>query len=142
MAYVLDTSAILTILYKEPGYETVQRILSEGRESSGPEGSGQVYLPFLALMELGYLCNRRFCRSHAHQVLRIVENFPVRIVESDPRWRREAARLKASNKLSLADAWNAALAIMLDAHLIHKDPEFEGISELKTVTLPYKSQEE
>ena len=40
--------------------------------------------------------------------------------------------------LSLADAWNAALALMLGAELIHKDPEYDEVPDLKHRRLPYK----
>ena len=49
-----------------------------------------------------------------------------------------AARMKASFPLSLGDAWIAAMALQCDAVLIHKDPEFESVSELQKELLPYK----
>ena len=49
-----------------------------------------------------------------------------------------AASIKATHRLSLADAWIAATALELDATLVHKDPEFEKLLELKEERLPYK----
>ena len=50
-----------------------------------------------------------------------------------------AGRLKATNKLSFADAWIAATAILYDSTLVHKDPEFEQLEkEVKNLKLPYK----
>jgi predicted nucleic acid-binding protein len=59
-------------------------------------------------------------------------------MESSPEWGREAARIKSRVSLSIADAWNAALAVMLGAELVHKDPEFDHVPELKHRRLPYK----
>lgn len=39
--------------------------------------------------------------------------------------------------VSVADAWNASLALLLNAALVHKDPEYERISGLRMVKLPY-----
>lgn len=45
--FVLDTSAILTVLNQEEGLETVLSLLDQAKE-----GQVTVYLPFMALMEL------------------------------------------------------------------------------------------
>ena len=41
-----------------------------------------------------------------------------------------AAQIKASHRLSLADAWIAAAALQSGATLLHKDPEFRAIAGL------------
>lgn len=47
--------------------------------------------------------------------------------------------LKSAYRLSFADAWIAALALRQKAVLVHKDPEFEPLSQsLALQTLPYK----
>ena len=52
-----------------------------------------------------------------------------------------AARLKATHRVSLADAIIAAYAIRQGATLVHKDPEYESLSsELDLETLPYKGR--
>jgi predicted nucleic acid-binding protein len=51
-----------------------------------------------------------------------------------------AAKLKAANKRSFADAFVAALAQRLDATLIHKDPEFLALTDaVKQRMLPPKA---
>jgi predicted nucleic acid-binding protein len=42
----------------------------------------------------------------------------------------EASRIKALHRPSVADAWIAAAARLTRATLLHKDPEFEAITEL------------
>jgi predicted nucleic acid-binding protein len=49
-----------------------------------------------------------------------------------------AARIKATQRVSLADAWIAACAELEDATLVHKDPEF-GLLAIAQLQLPYKS---
>jgi len=51
-----------------------------------------------------------------------------------------AGRLKAIHRISFADAWIAATAIMLGAILVHKDPELEVLQgKLEMLTLPYRN---
>ncbi len=59
--------------------------------------------------------------------------------ESTPEWRHEAARVKATSRLSLADAWVSSLAILYRGQLIHKDPEFDQVDGLEMLRLPYKT---
>jgi predicted nucleic acid-binding protein len=50
-----------------------------------------------------------------------------------------ANKLKVKYRISVADAWIAALAKERNATLVHKDPEFEQIEDrLKILHLPYK----
>jgi len=50
-----------------------------------------------------------------------------------------AAKLKANYRISVADAWIAALAKERNATLVHKDPEFEQIEGvIQVLKLPYK----
>ncbi len=131
--FVLDTSAILTILNREEGVETVLSLLDQAKE-----GQATIHLPFMALMELEYLLLRRLSPEETRSLLTLVQAWPVRVSESDPEWRHRAASVKANTPVSIADAWNASLALLLNAALVHKDPEYEHISGLQMVRLPYK----
>lgn len=63
-------------------------------------------------------------------------------VESSENLGTQAGAIKAAHRLSVADAWIAALAQEKGATLVHKDPEFEQIeSAVKIVKLPYKSSQ-
>jgi predicted nucleic acid-binding protein len=142
--YVLDTSALLAFVQQEPGGEQVLEILGSrvGGEvhepasgASSPE-AGPVYLPFMTLMECDYQLRRRLGFYESDRLLRMIRAWPVELVESSERWRREAARIKAEYSLSLGDAWIAALAILRSARLVHRDPEYDAIRDLETVRLP------
>lgn len=60
------------------------------------------------------------------------------MVESNEPWRLEAARIKAVFRLSLADAWISSLATLQEAELVHKDPEYDAVTALESLRLPYK----
>jgi len=131
--FVLDTSAILTLLNDEDGQEEVISLLDQARD-----GAAVIYLPFMALMELEYLLLRKASHEETQYLLALVQAWRLQKVESDETWGHRAAKVKAVTSLSVADAWIAALALLHDARLVHKDPEFEGVPGLQMLTLPYK----
>ena len=130
--YVLDTSAILALFTNEPGAARVEELLLAARQ---PDGDVGVLVPFMTTMEVEYVAWRRFGRAVAGHWLAVMSAWPVAVVESDEAWRREAARLKATHRLSVADAWIASLATLHDATLVHKDPEYDAIAGLKAEAL-------
>jgi predicted nucleic acid-binding protein len=86
-------------------------------------------------METEYKLLRQFRPEEVRSSLATVRGWPGEVVESDESWRREAARIKAGGGLSVADAWMAALAMLSDAELVHKDPEFDKVAGLRSVKL-------
>ena len=132
--YVLDTSAVLTVLNDEEGVETVLSLLELAHS-----GEVVIHLPFMALMELEYLNLRQHSREGTQRVLNLVEAWPVEIKHSTGEWRHEAAQVKATCPVSVADAWICSLARLLDAELVHKDPGYDTVPDLKALQLPYKS---
>jgi predicted nucleic acid-binding protein len=128
--YVLDTSAVLAVVLGEPDRQPVMEILDQASH-----GQASVGLPFLALMESEYKLLRWFEPSDVVASLLLIEGWPASVIESDAAWRHEAARVKASGGLSLADAWMAALATLSGAQLVHKDREFDKIAGLRSVKL-------
>jgi predicted nucleic acid-binding protein len=127
--YVLDTSAIMAVLKKEPGEDEVLSIIESAR-------GHLVNVPFIALMEVEYNLLRRLPITKVVQSLGTIAGWPITIYESNPEWRSRAAYLKATGRLSLADAWIASLALLLGAELVHKDPEYDSIPGLKALRLP------
>ena len=132
-AFVLDTSAIFTVLNGEEGLETVASLLNRARDSEVI-----IYLPFMALMEIEYLTLRKASFEETQYLLTLVKSWPVQQIESSEEWRHLAAEVKARTPLSVADAWITALALLYHAQLVHKDPGFEQVPELSTLALPYK----
>ncbi len=129
MAFVFDSSAVLALLLGEPEAERVAEVLERVQD-----GQDELFLPFMTLMEVRY----RLLREYAAQAgigTAIVNSWPARVEESNPRWREAAARVKSRGGLSLADAWIASLALMHDAELVHKDPEFDHVEGLRSLRL-------
>jgi predicted nucleic acid-binding protein len=125
--YVLDTTAVMAVILQEPGAEQVREAIYS------PD---RVRLPFLVLMEVEYKL-LQIKPEIVDEALSLIDNWPVQLVESYFSWRREAAQVKAKGKLSFADAWVASLALLTDAELVHKDPEFDGVDGLNALRLPY-----
>lgn len=117
----------MAVLLRENGAEQVRDVVY-GRE--------RVRLPFIVLMEVEYKL-LQVSPGIVDESLALLDVWPVQTIESYDSWRREAARVKSRGRLSVADAWVAALALIDDAELVHKDPEFDGVDGLKAVRLPY-----
>jgi predicted nucleic acid-binding protein len=132
VAYVLDTSAVLAVLKAEPGYEKVAEILAEAENDGGQD----LLLPFMTVMETQYRLLRDLPQEEVLAAVRLVEAWPVTVMESTPSWRQRAAEVKSLGGLSVADAWIASLALLHDAELVHKDPEFDGVEGLRSYRLP------
>ena len=120
----------MAVLEDEPQAPAVMEILDDATR-----GGTAVFLPFIALMEVEYVLMRRVQPDRVTAALSALDGWPAGVVESTASWRRQAAVLKASGGLSLADAWIASLAVMLDASLVHKDPEFDAVPELRSERL-------
>jgi predicted nucleic acid-binding protein len=139
-SYVLDTSAIMCVLFQEPGAEQVVEIFDA--VVAGLEAHEvRVLMPFIALMEVEYWLLRRLAPGEVGATLLLIESWPSVVVQSNDEWRHEAARVKATASLSLADAWIAALAKLSHGELVHKDPEFEQLTnQLEMLRLPYRNR--
>ncbi len=128
--YLLDTSALLTLIEDEAGADRVEEVLSQGH----------ALLPWVALLETYYITQQERGTAEADHRYALITQLPVTIS-----WQMAepilltAARLKAITRISLADAIIAAYAIQWDAILLHKDPKFEALaSQLALEALPYK----
>ncbi len=129
-AYLLDTSAVLTLLEDEAGAERVEEII---RSENG-------IVPFLVLLEAYYISLQEAGEAVADRRYALLKQLPVKFISevSEPVL-LTAARFKAQHHLSLADALIAAFAARNGAVLVHKDPEFESLSpRVKQEPLPYK----
>jgi predicted nucleic acid-binding protein len=117
----------MAVLFDEPGSEQVPEVVY------GPD---RVMLPFVTHMEVEYKL-LQLKPEIADEALATLDSWPVTTVESYYSWRRRAAAVKAEASLSFADAWVAALALINDATLVHKDPEFDEVAGLKHLRLLY-----
>ena len=132
--YVLDSSAFLTLFEDEKGAETVQELLELAKKEELA-----IFVCFATFTEVFYITFREQGREEAQKRVKLMARLAITRVESSEEIGLIAGRLKATHKLSFADAWIAATAILYDATLVHKDPEFEQLEdEVKVLKLPYK----
>jgi predicted nucleic acid-binding protein len=131
-SYVLDSSALLAFIENEEGASRVESILQ----------SEKVFLPFLVLLEVHYITRQERGQGEADRRYALLKQLPCEILwQLDEPTLLTASRFKAGHRLSLADAMIAAVAQRQKAMLVHKDPEYEALSEeLGLEALPYRNR--
>jgi len=133
--YILDTSALLTYIEDEEGSKYIEDLLIRGEK-----GDVFIYVAFISLMEVFYITAKEREESEALKRVNLIQSLAVRVEESNENLNVRAGILKAKNRISVADAYIAALSQIYNGTLIHKDPEFEKISPpVKEFKLPYKT---
>jgi predicted nucleic acid-binding protein len=130
-SYVLDTSAMLTLIEDEAGADRVEEILREDR----------AIIPNIVLMEIHYISLQERGQAEADRRYGLAKQLASEILwQMDEPTLLTASRFKAAHRLSLADAMIAAFAKRNGAALLHKDPEFEALAEqVDLEALPYKT---
>jgi predicted nucleic acid-binding protein len=92
-------------------------------------------------MEIFYTAMRKKGDDEAVRLVALVKAWPVEWVYPDEKVLLQAGRLKASHRLSVADALIAAVAKLREAILVHKDPELEALQgQLELLSLPSKAR--
>jgi len=133
--YVLDTTAIFSYIEEEAGSDTVEDLLI-----CATKGEIDIYIAFITLTEIFYISLQEQGEKEARQRIELVRSLSVKIEESCDELNMTAGRLKAHQRISLADSYIAALSQLRDAILVHKDPEFEHVAPaIKEQRLPYKN---
>ncbi len=130
--FLPDTSAILTMMDNEEGADTVEQILR----------TKDILLPAIILLEVYYktiqyrgieVAEVRYATVKSIKAHHIAElNEPVLL---------KSGEFKAGYRISLADSIIAAYAFVYDATLVHKDPEFEVITMINQIKLPYNPKD-
>jgi len=123
--FVLDTSALLALRSDEFGADRVERLLQQAKKNQA-----QLLISFMTRMEVLYRVWREEGPEAAREALRLIDSFPIEWASCAPEILEMAARLKAQGKVSVADSWIGATAIVRGATLIHKDPEFRNFKEI------------
>ena len=134
--HVLDTSAVIALIEAEEGADVVREILKQAYFENAT-----ILVSFMTFMEVYYNSLKKSGEEKARQRLDQMDSLPILRVDSTEAMGIIASRIKAKYRLSVADAWIAALAKQRNAILVHKDPEFEQIeSEIQVLKLPYKAK--
>ena len=131
--YLLDTSALMAWLEDEDGADRVEALLL----------NEPVLIPFVALLEVYYITLQERGESVATLRHKTLKRTPADVLwEMDEPTLLIAARFKAGHRISFADAIVAGFAASRNAVLVHKDPEFEPLTDQMLLeALPYKTHQ-
>jgi predicted nucleic acid-binding protein len=95
------------------------------------------------LTELFYITHLSQGKARAEEFVAVVKSWPMEIIYPEESLCLAAGEIKATQSVSLADAFVAATAQLTSAVLIHKDPEFEPLKgTISLQALPYKPSTE
>jgi predicted nucleic acid-binding protein len=118
---------------EEEGASTVDTILRD------KPGHRKIYVSFMTFMECRYRLRKDQGRDAADEIFRALSLLPLIRVDVDDALLLTASELKAQHNVSVADSWILATAILCNATLVHKDPEFDALSNRVVMKrLPYK----
>ena len=131
MVIVLDASALMAYLEKEPGYEKVKNLLARAAESER-----NLLMSAVNWGEVCYVLVKNYGRVEAEKTMSLIETFPIEVVDADIETARQAALYKAIRKLPYADSFAAALTKLRKGELVTGDKEFHLVeSEIKITWL-------
>jgi ribonuclease VapC len=130
-APVLDSYAFLAFLRGEPGEAKVTALLERAGERDQP-----VHMTEANYAEVKYITIRRDGAVRWDEIARELRALPIEFHAIDRSLADLAADIKARHKISLADAFAAALAKERKAELVTGDLEFAPLEkEIKIVWL-------
>jgi predicted nucleic acid-binding protein len=123
--FVLDTFAILTYMKEEPGWEKVRDLLCAAYKENHT-----IFLNCVTLGEFYYIAYREYGAVAADRAVALVKLWPIKLINIHEGIAIVAGRIKAENKLSYADAFVVATAILKKAKIVSGDREFESLVDL------------
>ena len=121
---VLDSYALLALLRDEPGAEIVAGLL----ERAGQQNRS-VHMTEVNYAEVQYTIRRKDGETVWASIAGELLAAPIEFHAADRRLADVAAGFKARFKISLADAFAAALAKERKAELVTGDPEFRVLEK-------------
>ena len=131
LPWLLDTSAILAFIEDEAGADRVELALRRPT----------TLVPWPVLLETHYVSLQEEGQAEADRRIALIKQLEVEVLWGmDESTLLTASTLKATHRVSLADAVIAAFAIRRRAVLMHKDPQFDALAGLLQMeALPYKA---
>ena len=126
---VLDSYAVLAFLFQERGHEKVLELFDKASEK---DKTLLIAAPNWA--EVRYMVERKVGPDKWAEVRHKLLGLPIEVVPADQAMAEVAGEIKASNKMSLADCFAAALAKQRKLEIYTGDPEFKAVEkEVKVV---------
>jgi ribonuclease VapC len=124
---VLDSFALIAYLRDEQGGEAVEKLLIAAGEKDAP-----VHMSDVNYAEVKYSILKKDGTAAWKAAVEVIDGLPIEFHSTSRAMAGSAADFKARHKLSLADAFAAALAKEKKADLVTGDPEFRALEkELK-----------
>jgi ribonuclease VapC len=123
----------MALFNDEPGAEEVEKLLLKA-ESGNPK----LLMCVINWGEIYYSVKRGASEEMAEAKAKEIAGMPIELVgvDTDLNLVRDAARFKATKKMSYADCFAAALAKNRGAELVTGDPEFKAVDgDIKIVWL-------
>ena len=119
---ILDSWSLLAFFEDEPAAEAVEELLDQASREKH-----RLFMTSVNWAEVYYSTMREVSQEAAEQHAQIIANLPIEIVGvgDDLKLARQAAIFKANHRISLADAFAAALAKEKKAELVTGDQEFK-----------------
>jgi ribonuclease VapC len=121
---VLDSFALIAYFRDEPGAETVENLLVSASKKDNP-----LHMTDVNYAEVKYMIVRKDGAKAWEEAAKILEGLPLEFHSTTRALADSAADIKARFKLSLADAFAAALAKEKKAELITGDAEFKPLEK-------------
>lgn len=130
-AVVLDASALLALLFDEPGAGVVEALMHSASEREHP-----ILMSAINWAEVCYRVEARRGPDALARAKEFASHTPITVVPADRELAELAAAFKATDGLALADAFAAALAKQRKAEIVTADREFKTVEkEIKIVWL-------
>ncbi len=122
--FIFDSHALLAYLEDEEGADLVAATIKDAIDEKI-----EIALSIVNWGEVYYIILRSHGREKLGHVLVNIETLPIKIEPIDKQLTQEAAEIKASHRLSYADAFAAALTKTKQATLLTGDAEFETLAD-------------
>jgi predicted nucleic acid-binding protein len=123
-AKVLDSWALLAFFKGEAAADDVETLIHKATAEKV-----RLFLCVVNWGEVYYGMWRAGGQAAADDVAADLSRMPIELVEADLHLTKQAAIYKATNKLSYADAFAAALAKIKGAELVTGDAEFKPLEK-------------
>ncbi|MEX2607936.1 MAG: type II toxin-antitoxin system VapC family toxin [Kiritimatiellia bacterium] len=122
---VFDSYALLAFIFDEPGAETVADIFKQALTDKRRISICTVNWAEVIVSTIRVKGKTAWKTVHSH-----LQDLPFEIVDADQTLSEAAAEFKAAHKITLANAYAAALTKTKRAELVTGDPEFEPLEKI------------
>ena len=121
-AKVLDSFALIAYFRDEPGAEMMEELLVSAGKKDAP-----LHMSDVNYAEVKYSIVKKDGSEQWAEAAKVLQGLPIDLHSTTRALADTAADFKARFKLSLADAFAAALAKEQKAELVTADPEFKPL---------------